>query len=229
MEMSLNMARRAVGFGFTHMVATPHGCHPALKCDLSPDLLRRKVAKLNHALAEAQIPLRTSPGTEILLNQAVPEMFEAGGLLTWADQNEYVLIELGFHHMPDCVFDVLNFFVNRGLTPILAHPERYTWLPAQPQIVRRLADLGCWFQINVMSINGLWGEMQQEMAWRLMSYVPRWMVGTDSHSDADKFWGIDQVRTALMERGLWNGPGEPRPTETAPLDESAFDAAVEVS
>ncbi|MGI8907626.1 MAG: tyrosine-protein phosphatase [Candidatus Sumerlaeaceae bacterium] len=223
MEMSLNMARRAAGVGIKHMVATPHGCHPALKCDLSPDHLRRRVAELNHALAEAQIPLRTSPGTEILLNIGVPDLFEAGGLLTWADQNEYILIELGFHHMPTCTFEVLNYFIKRGLTPILAHPERYTWLPAAPDVVRQLADLGCWFQINVMSINGFWGGMQREMAWRLMSYVPRWMIGTDSHSDADKFWGIDEVRAALRKRGLWTGQGEPRPSEIAPLEESAFE------
>jgi protein-tyrosine phosphatase len=203
LEMSLNMARRAVGFGIEHMVATPHGCHPALKCDSSPTELRRRVAELNAELEKAGIPLRTSPGTEILVNDRVPELFENGELITWADQNRYVLIELGFHKCPSCAFDVLQYFLNRNLTPILAHPERYTWLPAEPQTVKRLADLGCWFQINVMSINGLWGDMQQEMAFKLMSEVPRWLIGTDSHSDADKFWEIEKVRAALQQRNLW--------------------------
>jgi protein-tyrosine phosphatase len=205
LEMSLNMARRAVGFGIEHMVATPHGCHPALKCDGTPEDLRRRVADLNAELEKAGISLRTSPGTEILLSDRVPELFESGELLTWADQGRYVLIELGFHKCPDCAFDVLNYFIDRGFEPILAHPERYTWLPAQHETVHRLADLGCWFQINVMSINGLWGDMQQQMSWKLMREVPRWIIGTDSHSDADKFWGIEEVRSALSERGIVRG------------------------
>lgn len=222
LEMSLNMARRAVGFGFQTMVATPHGCHPALKCELPPKLLRKRVAELNEAIVAAHIPLTVLPGTEILLNDKVPAMYESGLLMSWADQNQYVLIELGFHQCNDCVWDVLQYFIDRNLTPIIGHPERYTWLPGKPETVRRLAELGCYFQINVMSINGLWGQEAQRMAFELMKFAPRWMVGTDSHSDADKFWGIEEVRLALRERGLWRGDGEPRLTESVRVA-SAFD------
>jgi protein-tyrosine phosphatase len=212
-EMSLNMARRAAALGIKTMIASPHGCHPAAKCEITPASLRPRVAELNRILDDANIPIQLLPGTEILLNERVPELYEAGELLSWADQGRYVLIELGFHKMPDCAIDVLKYFTGRGITPILAHPERYTWLPGAPEIIRLCADMGCWFQINVMSINGLWGNMQQEMAWRLMGYVPRWLIGTDSHSDADKFWDLEQVRQSLRERGLWHEQGQARASE----------------
>lgn len=222
LEMSLNMARRAASFGCRNMIATPHGCHPALKCYLSPSDLRRKVQELNDALQKEEIPVQVHPGTEFLLNPQLPELYEDGQLITWADQNRYILIELGFHHVDPCFWEVLNYFVDQGLTPILGHPERYTWLPSEPDTIRRLADLGCFFQLNVMSINGLWGEMQRTMAFRLMRYAPRWIVATDSHSDHDRFWGIGEVHRDLLKAKVWSGPGSPRTTEIMGRDESAL-------
>jgi len=223
LEMSLNMARRAASFGCRTMVATPHGCHPALKCHLSPTDLRRRATDLNSALAEQNIPVTVLPGTEYLLNGQIPELYEDGQVITWADQNRYILIELGFHHVDPCMWDVLNYFVDNGVTPLLGHPERYTWLPEQPDTIRRLADLGCFFQINVMSINGLWGRMQQEMGFRLMRYAPRWIIATDSHSDADKFWGINDVRNATVAAGVWKADGSPRRTEISGRDEATLE------
>jgi tyrosine-protein phosphatase YwqE len=212
-EMSITMGRRAASFGVQNMVATPHANHPASRYDYDADEVRERVAELNRIFREQRINIRLYPGMELLMTEALPEKMESGKLLSWADQKKYVLIELGFHKCPACSWEVLDFMQGRGLTPIIAHPERYTWWPEQLTTLHRLVERGCIFQINVMSINGLWGENTRSMAFHIMRESATWMVGTDSHSDADKFWGIDKVRDTLHREGIWSeadGPGVER-------------------
>lgn len=199
-EVSLRMARRAVAHGIEVVVATPHACHPAVRIPINADILRRRTAELQHVLNNEGIPLRLYPGQEYLLDERLPAMYEAGELITWADQGRYVLVELGFHHLHECVWSVLDYFAQRGLTPIIAHPERYTWWDEHRGVLERLEERSAFLQFNVMSINGLWGEPARDRAFEFMTRFPRWVLGTDAHSDVDRFWGIDKAKAILRSR-----------------------------
>lgn len=213
LEMSLRMARKAVSMGVENLVATPHACHPAQKCDFAADEIRKRVAEFNAILKDHSIPLTIYPGMELLMDESIPELFEHGQLLTWADQGRYVLTELGFNECRACTWEVLDFFDSCGYTPIIAHPERYVWIIDRWDFVDQLEERGCFFQINIMSLNGLWGEASLTFAMDLMRRTSRWIVGTDSHSDHAKFWGIDHVGRMLRQQGIWTGPGNLRVSE----------------
>ena len=199
MRMSLAMGRLAASNGIRNIVATPHACHPATKCNFSPADLRQRVADLNAAFRSEGIPVTAYPGMELLIDEVMIDLHKDGQLITWADQGKYILLELGFHELRAGAWKVLDYFDSVGLTAIIAHPERYTWLPRDEKTLWKLVDRGYFFQINVMSINGRWGEGIQDFAMHLVRSVPRWIVGTDAHSDANKFWEIEKVRRALRE------------------------------
>jgi protein-tyrosine phosphatase len=205
LAMSFDMARTAVANGVKAIVATPHACHPAAKTKYDAAEVRKMVASFNQQLKSEAIPITVYPGMELLMDESIPGLIESGWALTWADQNRYVLTELGFHECKPCTWEVLDFLLARGLTPIIGHPERYTWIHNDWDSVERLEKLGVFFQINVMSINGLWGEPQRHFALELMRYTSRWIVGTDSHSEHPKFWGIADVREQLIREGIWSG------------------------
>lgn len=208
LAMSLAMARKAVSVGIQSAVATPHACHFCSHPKLNAQSVRQGVSTLNRLFAREGIALQLFPGMELLLNEQIPERFEAGELLSWADEGRYVLLELGFHECPAYVWKVLDYFERKQLTVMVAHPERYTWLAGQWGTFQRLVERGCFFQINVMSINALWGEDAQKLALRIMRHTPRWIVGTDSHDDQERFWGLARVRSFLKSHGVWSGPGQ---------------------
>lgn len=208
-SMSLAMARKALSLGVERMVATPHACHPS-SCDgLTAKDVRRRVEKLNSLFAEHQLQLSVFPGMELLINEELAEKYEAGELLTWADQGKYVLLELGFNFIHPAMWSILDFFESKGLSVMVAHPERYVWLPDNMGVLQRLVERGYFFQLNVMSLNGLWGPGPQNLALQIMRRTPQWIVGTDSHNDAERFWGIAQVREFLEHQGVWRGQGQP--------------------
>ena len=45
--------------------------------------------------------------------------------------------------------DILFKFTLKGYTPIIAHPERYSYVQKDLELVKRWIDLGVLFQINL--------------------------------------------------------------------------------
>lgn len=208
-QMSLRMARTMVAAGVKIAVATPHGIHPAIDTNVDPDFLRGEVARLNQLIAENGIPLKVVPGTEVFLRRRVMAEFEAGRLMTWADQGRFILVELGFQRRSTGVLDVIDQFIAAGLVPIIAHPERYLWLPSDAGLFVELRDRGCVFQFNMMSINGYLGPRTQALAFRLMPHSGEFIIGSDSHSDAvAKYFDVTAARKQLSGIGLLGDSGE---------------------
>lgn len=199
METSIAMAERAVKSGIRIIAATPHGNHPIFETNYSPDFLRKEVNELNKVFTENNISVRIVPGTEVYLTDKVPELFESGKLITWADENRFILTELGFRKYSPALFDVIDYFLGKNITPIIAHPERYLWLPGEPEVFHKLNERGCRFQFNVMGINGLFGAPIQQLAFELIRQADFWTIGTDSHTDAVRYWELDSVRKNLTE------------------------------
>jgi protein-tyrosine phosphatase len=203
LQMSLAMARRAALAGVRTIIATPHGCHPLVADFMEPAFICDQVRLLNQAIRSEGIPVMVKPGSEYLMNASLPSLFEEGRLTTWAGEGRYILVELGFRQMLEPTWEVLNYFIAHGLTPIVAHPERYVWLSSDSEAAERLVSADLWLQFNVMSLNGLWGERSQDLALALASRTKRWIAGTDSHNTSEKYWGLESAKDVLKMQGLW--------------------------
>lgn len=214
LAMSLRMARRMVSLGIMNVIATPHGIHPGIDTNVDPDYLRDQVAQLNHVFLEEGIPLLVYPGTEVFLRRRVISQFKKGNIMTWADQGKFVLVELGFQQRSESALEVVDYFLENNITPIIAHPERYLWLPRDPELFVGLRSRGCIFQFNTMSINGHFGPRARHLALRLLPHSGHFIIGTDSHHDADRYFDFAAVKAELSELGLIDDSGLVRPGES---------------
>jgi tyrosine-protein phosphatase YwqE len=70
-----------------------------------------------------------------------------------------------------------------GYQPILAHPERYTYLNQNRDVFDDLRTNGCLFQLNLLSMGGGYGKATGEMAKYLLQNGFYSLVGTDAHHD----------------------------------------------
>lgn len=206
LEMSLRMARRMEALGIKRVVATPHGVHPGIETNTNPEFLREQVGLLNEVLVRAGIDLKVLPGTEVFLRRRVRDRFERGEIMTWADQGRFILMELGFQRRSEGALEVVDYFLEAGIITIIAHPERYLWLANEPELFAELRDRGCIFQFNTMSINGFFGERTQEMALRMLPLSGQFIIGTDSHHDADRYFDFENVKTTLRRLNLETKP-----------------------
>jgi protein-tyrosine phosphatase len=182
-DEALAVARCLVADGITHVVATPH-CHRHIRM-LRADVLPH-VARFAQDLAAAEVPLTVLPGSEIQVNDsaAYREEFEAGLYCHLGDGPAFTLLEFPWdarRHPPDAP-ELMTWIRDRGMTPIVAHPERYKLFQQEPERLVALADAGAWFQVTVDSLLGNHGEAPAWLGAEIIVDYPEVVLATDTHN-----------------------------------------------
>ena len=182
-EEFLEMARVAVEGGTTLMVATPH-----YECESVSSGSRRTAAAVqeyNGVLRERGIPLVLVPGAEVRITAGLFDMAkEEGGLdeLRLGEDGRYMLVDLSLVDMPVATADILFQVQLRGVTPILAHPERNRYLVEHPLVVRDMVERGIEIQVNSGSLEGIYGKEARRTARHLLKEGVARLVASDAHS-----------------------------------------------
>jgi protein-tyrosine phosphatase len=65
----------------------------------------------------------------------------------------------------------------------LAHPERYNYYGGNIAQYQRFIDLGCYLQINILSLSGYYGGAPKNVAQTLLKKNMVTFVGTDMHHE----------------------------------------------
>lgn len=175
---ALAMARAAVADGIRHLAATPHAFRSTPV--LNPSDLRARVAALQRALAEQDIPLSIAPGAEMPLIVALPAQIDAGQYLT-LNGSRYLLVEMPYFGLPGDLSNLLWQVQARGLVPILAHPERNAGLQRNPQRLRPMVERGLRLQITAASLEGLFGPEARRTARHLLQEGLVHIIASDAH------------------------------------------------
>jgi len=202
METALGMARDAANSGVRAIIATPH----CLKEGWPENLLSRglllKMAQLSRAIEDAGIRLKIYPGMEIFVTEKFPERLQAGRLLPLAG-SRYLLVEFYFDESPTYIEEALRLIWAKGLTPLIAHPERYYCVEWDPSLAEKWAREGCILQLNRGSIQGKLGAQAQVCAWELLERGVPHMVASDAHGVQVRRTELKSVMLELGERLSW--------------------------
>jgi protein-tyrosine phosphatase len=183
LEEALAMARFCVRDGITHIAATPH-CNRSIRL-LRPDILP-EVAQFNRELAQAGVPLTVLPGSEIQITDSASYRSdcEAGVFCHLGDGREFTLLEFSWHaaNYPADAPALITWLHSRGMTPIVAHPERHSFFQNDPPRLRALVDAGAWLQVTVDSLLGNHGPAPQSFGEELAGVYPEALLATDAHN-----------------------------------------------
>ena len=80
----------------------------------------------------------------------------------------FVLIEWPFLKLPSGTVAILRKIIRCGYRPIVAHPERYSGMGQQLELVSEWRAMGAYLQMNFGSLVGRYGRRAQAMAYRLL-------------------------------------------------------------
>jgi len=195
---SIEIARFLTDYGFTHMMATPHFSKSFF--EIQADTVNKGVATLQENLNLQAIQLKIIPGNEVYFDSIIDEN---GGLASFhfIDQNQkWVLLELPFHRFNFMLFDHIQYQLSRReIGILLAHPERYENLLDDYKLVKKIANQGVLFQINLGSLVGEYGRTSQKFAEKLLSDDYVFGVGTDVHQITTLQKNLPQALTRLKK------------------------------
>lgn len=187
---SLEMLRRSQAQGVDTVVLTPH--FYAQRESISSFCTRRQTAFA--VLREAQ---GGEPLPALALGAEV-RYFEG---MTRADDLEklclgrYLLVEMPFDRWSGrTVKEVQNLPVSRGITPILAHIERYFSLPHWEDAVEELTAGGCLLQMNAEAFRGL---LRGRRARALLRQGWTDLLGSDCHNTTSRPPNLGEMRREL--------------------------------
>ena len=93
-----------------------------------------------------------------------------------------LLCEFSLHFNDYMPMDIFAEYQRLGYKLILAHPERYPYLGIHSQEVEKMKETGIFFQVNILSLNGFYGEAAKQKGF---DYIKAGMVeylGTDTHN-----------------------------------------------
>ena len=184
---SLRMAELAVRSGVTDLIATPHSNQRGRFENYASESLTAQFQRLKEAVHREKLDLRLHLGMEVYATSDMAELYRDGKLLTLAG-SRYLLMEFGFHDDVYYMEHVLRDVMDTGVTPILAHPERYKALQALPDILVDWVRSGVPLQINKGSLSGFFGSDAHRADQRtpVLLDTYRWIASRYSEHLADR-------------------------------------------
>jgi tyrosine-protein phosphatase YwqE len=118
-------------------------------------------------------------------------LLEKGDILPLFER--YVLVETSMRIDQPYLDDILSAMIAKGWQPLLAHPERYRQWHNQRERYAELHELGVLFQINLLSLGGLYGSTQQQIAEQLIQQGWVHAIGSDLHR-ANQYKYIEEAK-----------------------------------
>jgi protein-tyrosine phosphatase len=83
------------------------------------------------------------------------------------------------NYLDNVIFEIKS----SGLTPVIAHPERYSYVQENPNFVYNLIKNGVLFQANFASITGYYGKSAKKTLIKLLKANMIHFLGSDSHNN----------------------------------------------
>lgn len=193
---SIAMLREAFRQGITHVVATPH-FYPQKD---SPEefLRRRQVAedRLREQMArETDLP-SLSVGAEVYF---FPGMSNSDTLsLLTIGKNRYIMLELVNSPWSEYIYqEVQGIYEKQGLTPIIAHVDRYIRPFRTYGIPYRLEELPVLVQANA---DFFLNRRTASLALRLLKSDRIHLLGSDCHNLSDRAPNMGNAAQVIARR-----------------------------
>ena len=171
LEQSLEVLAYMESQGVSEVWCTPH-----VMDDIPnpTELLLRKFEELKTAY-KGNIKLNLA--AEYMLDSEFEKRLAEGDLLKMWD--DVVLVETSTNIPPYNLLNLLENIMSKGYRPMLAHPERYRYMDVADY--RHLREIGVYYQLNLPSVVGYYGETAANKALRLLREGSYYAVGSDCH------------------------------------------------
>lgn len=190
-EMTREMCRIAADDGIRHIVATPH-CNDEYPYD------RGRCEELKQQLEEAaEGRIEFSIGCDFRFSYenitdaiANPTRYSING-------TQYLLIEFSDYGIPPNIAELLLQFTNRGLVPIVTHPERNPLLVRRPEKILEMIDAGALVQVTANSVTGFWGEKARSISEWLLAQGLAHVIASDAHDPKRRRPVLSEARNTV--------------------------------
>lgn len=126
--------------------------------------------------------IRLRLASENMIDALFAERLKAGDLLPIGENADMLLVETSYFNAPVNLMDTFERIKSIGLYPVIAHPERYNYVDDMDKY-SEWKDAGVKFQLNILSLTGLYGSIAKKKAINLLRNDMYDFAGSDIHRE----------------------------------------------
>ncbi len=199
MSVSLEMAYDAAASGVDIIVATPHCNLPFSEEKNYVSLkLRDSFLEFREAVKKENLPLTVLSGAEVFATPDLPQLLDKHKLLTLAG-SRYLLVEFYFNENPAFMEQTFTAITERGLIPVIAHPERYEAVQHAPGLTDDWFGKGYILQLNKGSILGKLGRPAEKASLWMLDHGLVHAVASDAHGQFQRRTDMAVIKDFLSQ------------------------------
>jgi protein-tyrosine phosphatase len=199
-QESIILVKKMMDLGIKKIIATPHIMADYYKntsktINAALDILKAELKKEN-------IDIVVEAAAEHYFDETFESMVDNKKLMIMGDN--YVLFEFSFISQPPNAIPVIQKLKDLGYKPILAHPERYSYMDLEQ--FKTLHDWGLSFQLNTISLTGYYGKEAKKLAESLIDNQLIDFISSDMHHLRHAQAFKDALRTPYLQKLLFDYP-----------------------
>lgn len=189
-DETFELIREAKNAGFEGIVLTSHYMENYYETNAKEREVLLDI--INKNLKEEKIDIDLYLGNEIYITDNIIKLLEEKKACTINDTS-YVLFEMPLNIEPLNLYDVVYEMLQNKMVPILAHPERYSFIQKEPELVYELIEKGVLMQANYGSIIGQYGKKAKLIVKKFLENNMIHFLGSDVHRKNSIYPRIHQI------------------------------------
>lgn len=178
---ALEMAEIAGDGGTRGIVVTPHSYSSPTELNFWDADMKNRFSNLQKEIDDHGLDIKLFPGQEIFGRGDFIEHLISGELIT-INSSRYPLIEFPFTVRSKYVLEKMQQLIAEGFVPVIAHPERYTFVSENFDSLTELKKMGCLVQVNTGSFKGIFGHTAKNISEKILDKRMADVVASDAHS-----------------------------------------------
>lgn len=194
-EETIYILRTFQKLGYKKIITTPH-----VMSDYYPnteDGILNKLEETRAIITKHKLNIKFEAAAEYYLDEnLISKLSNKNKLLTFGDN--YLLFETSFYNKPTFLEEAVFSMNTNGYQPILAHPERYSYLEGDQELLEKLKSMNLLFQMNILSLAGFYSNEVRKFAIKLLKANMVDFVGTDCHNTLQ----VDEISKQLNSKNF---------------------------
>lgn len=199
LDDSLDMARKAISQGITHLMCTPH--HNNGKYSNPANQVIEQVARLQQELDQRNLKLTLLEGQEVRITGTLLEDIAKGEILFTDLDDTYILIEFPTGEVPAYTEQLFFQLISQGHIPVIVHPERNAVFRRDPNELIPFLEMGVLTQLTAPSIVGIFGKDIQKTARQMLEHDMLYMVASDAHNLKHRSFYLKEAYEEIQKIG----------------------------
>lgn len=196
LEESIEIIKQHIEMGFKDIILTPHYIENS-KYETNNKEKKKLLETLKKELKKQNIDINLYLGNEVFVNNTLEIDKEK---IEKLNNSKYLLIEFPMGEKPKNINNIIYELKIQGIIPVIAHPERYTFVQEHPNIVDEWVEEGALLQSNYGSIVGVYGENAKKAVKKLLKKNVISVLATDIHYPNNKIYqNIEKSRKKIKK------------------------------